>query len=174
LQGGGGGGGGGLTSVINKTLGAAATEFGDTIALVDGGVYEFSATCEQNGAGTSSLGWLFDSDEANTYYNDQTFLANWSDSTNSNVKNDLFWATSLGQSTADGVFVSGKMHVTVKGTALLCRMEAIRRLPNTSAARYAIGQFIYDSGTLPTQVGILSSLATGIAAGSTIKGVRLF
>jgi hypothetical protein len=170
--------GGGLTTVINKTLGSAATEFGDTIALVDGGVYEFVSTCEQNGAGTANFGWLFDSDEAGTNYliNDNIFtLESATDQVNYNQSDASFRAGTVGRLTTAGSFVSGKMSVQVYGTALLCVCFSNRPTePTTAPSRFEIRRFIYDSGTLPTQIGILSSLATGIAAGSTIKGVRLF
>ena len=175
-QGGGGASSGGLTTVADVTVtGGAVTEFGDTITLVDGGVYEFTATCIQNGAGASDCAWLFDSDQTASNYQTDRILSAQSGAPVAVQANSTFYSITAGASDAANETLVGGIVIRVVATALHCQFLSTRPYESVaSSGRYQIGAMVYDSGTLPTQIGVLSSLASGIANGSTIKGVRLY
>ena len=170
--------GGGLTTVADVTVsGGAVTEMSSgAITLVDGGVYEFSGVIEQSGAGTNALAWLIDSDDTDTYYSQMNVVysrpAPQSDNT---FQVSTFWDYTFGLSSVAGQKTNSTLSVSVLGTQLNCQFWGTRpNQANSAEVRYVVGNFLYDSGTLPSEVGVVSLLASGIANGSTLKGVRLY
>jgi hypothetical protein len=167
-----------LDAVFEATVAGAATgEFGASGTFVDGGTYEFYANMVFDTGTAGNAGWLFDSDEVSTNYPQRQDIYSTDDAQNEAIRlqiEDNRPAASAGIGETTTSKASAIMTVTVVDTALHCEFWTMRTSKATTEdSRLLIGNMIYDSGTLPTQVGILGS-TTCLGVGSTFKGVRVY
>ena len=166
-----------LTLFMDETVtGATTDELGATLTFVDGESYLFTSIMKADGATQNLLGWILNGESAGTNYEIVDFIQTGNQIAEQAVTRQLdatFVASSAGVTQIDGAEVTSRLRVMVTGTALHCEYEQNRITTSLSSARSAMGKFIFDNGsTLPTTLGVLCD-RTGMAVGSTIKGVKL-
>jgi hypothetical protein len=130
------------------------------------------ARVKQNGAGSQQFGWVLDSDETALYKQGRLITTQ---SSATGTQTDNHYGASVAISDADGETSTSIAFAVVNGTrvTMTYNTDGVNQ-PVSTNARYISGQFSYDSGTRPTEIGVVANTANGIDDTSSFQIVRLY